>query len=171
MNKGLNKSKLKKDYSVASIFFAVIFVGLGLLQQGLLIQVIMLFFLVPCFLLFVAISLFRRQWNVLFTKFALWLVAITLGLLGQYYLYYVWKQEASQVIIFLDHYKQEKNQYPETVIFNKLLSSKLNGKYRFFYNCNEKTNFYPMLLSPSPNMPFDTYNYDFKDKKWHYRAD
>ncbi len=171
MDKTLNKKKVKKDKSIGSIFFGLIFIVAGFIKGGLAIQLLTLFVVVLYLLVCLVVSFIQRQWQNLLTKLIIWGVAVSLGLLGQYYLYYVWKQEADQVIMFLDHYKQESNQYPETGIFNKSVSSKLSGKYQFYYNCNEKTDFYPILFSLSPNMPFDTYNYDFENKKWHYRAD
>lgn len=171
MNRTLNKKKVKKDKSIGSIFFGLIFIATGFIKGGLAVQIPILFIVILYLIFCLVVSVIKRQWQNLLTKLIIWGIAFSLGLLGQYYLYYIWKQEANQVIMFLDHYKQESNQYPETVVFNKLVNSKLSGKYQFYYTCNERTDFYPILLSLSPNMLFDTYNYDFKDKKWHYSAD
>lgn len=170
MDNVLDKLQAKKDYSQWSIFFALIFVGLGFMKQGFTLQLVFLIVLVPCFLVILIVLLLRKQWKVFFIKLSIWGLAILLGLAGQYYLYYKWQLKADQIVAFIEKYKLENSQYPKKEEFYALGENNRDNPYHFYYSISEKNN-QPILFYKCPNIIYATYNYDFVNERWDYQLD
>lgn len=160
------KELIKKP--IGCLFFGFIFCFLGFMDGGLVLQLCILFFVGIYFLGLFVQTLFNKQWHIYCKKICIWVVAVVIGMAGQFYLYKSWLNEANQVVEVLQDYQQKYGQYPNKEKFYQLLNAKqLRLTKRPGYIFEEDAEFL-FLIYASPNMVFGANQYDFKLRQWEY---
>lgn len=79
------KELIKKP--IGCLFFGFIFCFLGFMDGGLVLQLCILFFVGIYFLELFVQTLFNKQWRIFGKNLCIWIVAVVIGMAGQYYLY------------------------------------------------------------------------------------
>ena len=160
---------MKSALSYLPVLLACAFVGLmaGIRHGG-----VMLVFIAPIFLLSMLVACFKawkrpERRRPLAISAGLWMLTIAL-IVGLHWHYYTASRKAADAVVAsVAQYMQTHGKPPadaQTLGFT-------NGKneWRIFYTL--RADQIPSVIYFSTFMPFDTWEYEFDNKRWIYRSD
>lgn len=126
-----------------------------------------LLFLIPLFL-YSGIRMYRHksERKVRGEKLAVWMSAILVTLVVNYYRYSYTRDAANEVVAKIASYHEINGFYPRNLEVLGYDSKSLKSRFGMYgYHSKEGQ---PSFLYGVPYMIFDTYRYDFHSRKWIY---
>ena len=97
-------------------------------------------------------------------KASIWILGLILASSVHFYMYTKTRDIANIIAEAINLYYQKNNKYPRTPKEFGFSGEELHDQHIFYNNEDE-----PYLMYPSTFMPFDVYQYDFKNHTWQYQ--